>query len=152
HLRRADFGPKPAGLSAGERPPTARPPRGGWPETAGWSVRTIDRGGFVARILVVGDARVGRARARDILMAAGYEVLEAENGRHAVEVYAQERREAVLMDLMMPEMDGLEALDEIRRQDPAARVAMVTAMGQKGHIVDAIRRGASDFLVKPIQQ
>jgi two-component system, chemotaxis family, chemotaxis protein CheY len=101
------------------------------------------------KILVVDDAAFMRLRAVKLLVEAGYVVVEAENGRLAVEVYAREKPDAVLMDITMPEMDGLEALAEIRKIDPAARVAMLTAMGQQSIVMDAIKRGARDFVVKP---
>ncbi|HEX8941050.1 MAG TPA: response regulator [Candidatus Limnocylindrales bacterium] len=103
----------------------------------------------MARILVVDDAAFMRLRTAKVLAEAGHEVLEAENGRLAVEIYRRERPDAVLMDITMPEMDGLEALTEIRSGDPAARVAMLTAMGQQAIVLDAIKRGARDFVVKP---
>jgi two-component system chemotaxis response regulator CheY len=101
------------------------------------------------KILVVDDAAFMRLRAVKLLVEAGYVVVEAENGRLAVDAYARERPDAVLMDITMPEMDGLEALAEIRKIDPAARVAMLTAMGQQSIVMDAIKRGARDFVVKP---
>ena len=103
----------------------------------------------MAKILVVDDAAFMRLRAAKLLVDAGHTVLEAENGRLAVEVYTRERPDAVLLDITMPEMDGLEALSEIRRFDPSARVAMLTAMGQQSIVMDAIKRGARDFVVKP---
>jgi len=103
----------------------------------------------MAKILVVDDAAFMRLRACKLLTEAGHTVVEAENGRLAVEVYLRERPDGVLMDITMPEMDGLEALEEIKRQDPGARVVMLTAMGQQSIVMDAIRRGARDFIVKP---
>jgi two-component system chemotaxis response regulator CheY len=103
----------------------------------------------MAKILVVDDAAFMRLRAVKLLQEAGHTVTEAENGRLAVEAYGRERPDAVLMDITMPEMDGLEALAEIRRMDPTARVAMLTAMGQQSIVMDAIKRGARDFVVKP---
>ena len=103
----------------------------------------------MAKILVVDDAAFMRLRAVKLLKDAGHSVVEAENGRLAVESYGRERPDAVLMDITMPEMDGLEALAEIRRLDPTARVAMLTAMGQQSIVMDAIKRGARDFVVKP---
>ena len=103
----------------------------------------------MAKILVVDDAAFMRLRAVKLLAEAGHTVYEAENGRVAIDVYRAEQPDAVLMDVTMPEMDGLEALSEIRRIDPDARVAMLTAMGQQSIVMDAIRRGARDFVVKP---
>ena len=86
-----------------------------------------------------------------MLQDNGHEVAQAENGREAVSKYAEWGPDAVLMDITMPEMDGLEALKEIRRIDPAARVAMVTAMGQQAIVMEALRAGAKDFILKPFQ-
>ena len=103
----------------------------------------------MAKILVVDDAAFMRLRAAKLLVEAGHQVLEAENGRVAVEMYLRERPDCVLMDITMPEMDGLEALAEIRSKDPHARIAMLPAMGQQAIVMDAIKRGARDFVVKP---
>jgi len=103
----------------------------------------------MAKILVVDDAAFMRLRACKLLTEAGHTVVEAENGRLAVETYLRERPDGVLMDITMPEMDGLEALVAIRAQDPNARVVMLTAMGQQSIVMDAIKRGARDFIVKP---
>ena len=105
----------------------------------------------MAKILVVDDAAFMRLRAVKLLAEAGHTVFEAENGRIAVEMYDREKPDAVLMDITMPEMDGLEALSAIRKADPQARVAMLTAMGQQAIVMDAIKRGASGFVVKPPQ-
>jgi two-component system chemotaxis response regulator CheY len=105
----------------------------------------------MARILVVDDAAFMRVRATKVLEEAGYEVLQAENGEEAVRQYAAERPDAVLLDITMPHKDGLSALKEIKSLDPDARVAMVTAMGQQAIVMEALRAGARDFVLKPFQ-
>ncbi|MFN8618203.1 MAG: response regulator [Dehalococcoidia bacterium] len=102
-------------------------------------------------ILVVDDAAFMRMRMSKILSEAGYEVIQAENGLEAVQKYKASRPDAVLMDITMPEMDGLTALREIRAHDPQARVAMVTALGQQQIVLAAVKSGARDFLVKPCE-
>jgi len=92
-----------------------------------------------------------RMRMSKILTEAGYEVIQAENGLEAVQKYQALRPDAVLMDITMPEMDGLTALKEIRAFDPSARVAMVTALGQQQIVLEAVKNGAKDFLVKPTE-
>jgi two-component system, chemotaxis family, chemotaxis protein CheY len=105
----------------------------------------------MATILVVDDAAFMRMRMSKILLGAGYQVVQAENGREAVEKYKGSRPDAVLMDITMPEMDGLAALKAIRAHDPSARVAMVTALGQQQIVLEAVKSGAKDFLVKPCE-
>jgi two-component system chemotaxis response regulator CheY len=106
---------------------------------------------YVAKVMVVDDAAFMRVRAAKVLADNGHEVLQAENGADAVRQYVEHRPDAVLMDITMPEMDGLEALKEIRKIDPEARVAMVTAMGQQAIVMEALRAGAKDFILKPFQ-
>lgn len=103
----------------------------------------------MATILVVDDAAFMRMRMSKILSEAGYEVIQAENGLDAIEKYRSSKPDAVLMDITMPEMDGLTALKEIRSIDPQAKVAMVTALGQQQIVLEAVKSGAKDFLVKP---
>jgi two-component system chemotaxis response regulator CheY len=105
----------------------------------------------MARILVVDDAAFMRVRAAKVLEDAGHTVQQAENGLEAVKQYTEWRPDAVLMDITMPEMDGLAALKEIKKIDPAARVAMVTAMGQQAIVMEALKSGAKDFVLKPFQ-
>jgi two-component system, chemotaxis family, chemotaxis protein CheY len=101
--------------------------------------------------MVVDDAAFMRLRACKVLQENGHDVIQAENGREAVQQYARHHPDAVLMDIIMPEMDGLTALKEIRRLDPDARVAMVTAMGQHAFVMEALRAGARDFVLKPFE-
>lgn len=105
----------------------------------------------MAKVMVVDDAAFMRVRACKVLQDNGHDVVEAENGLEAVRRYGEQRPDAVLLDITMPEMDGLAALKEIRRIDPSARVAMVTAMGQQAIVMEALRAGAKDFVLKPFQ-
>ena len=105
----------------------------------------------VAKVMVVDDAAFMRLRACKVLQDNGHEVVEAENGADAVRQYAEHHPDAVLLDITMPEMDGIAALKEIKKMDPAARVAMVTAMGQQAIVMEALRAGARDFVLKPFQ-
>src|SRR5690606_18055883 len=105
----------------------------------------------MARILVVDDTAFMRLRLNNLLTEAGHEVLEAENGQQAVERYAEAKPDLVLMDITMPVMDGLTALEQIRSQYPEARVIMCTAMGQQALVLRALKAGAKDFIVKPFE-
>jgi two-component system chemotaxis response regulator CheY len=103
----------------------------------------------MATILIADDAAFMRMRSATLLKELGHEVLEAEDGKQAVEMYQQHHPDAVLLDITMPVMDGLEALSLIMGLDPDAKIAMVTALGQQQVIMDAIKAGAKDFVVKP---
>ncbi|MFH1485176.1 MAG: response regulator [Chloroflexota bacterium] len=106
----------------------------------------------MGKILIVDDAAFMRLRCSRILEEAGHMALEAENGYEAVKAYQDSRPDGVLMDITMPVMDGLAALKEIKRIDPVARVAMVTALGQQSAVMEALRAGAVDFVVKPFDK
>jgi two-component system, chemotaxis family, chemotaxis protein CheY len=106
----------------------------------------------MAKILIVDDAEFLRMRISKMLVGDGHEVIEAENGLEAVESYKANKPEVVLMDITMPEMDGLTALKEIRSFDPKARVVMLTALGQESVVLEAIKSGARDFVVKPFER
>ncbi len=105
----------------------------------------------MAKILVVDDAMFMRSRLRGLLEGAGHAVVEAANGKEAVETFERERPALVLMDVTMPEMDGLEALKRIRQGNPTARVIMCSALGQQSIVLEAIKAGAKDFIVKPFR-
>lgn len=103
-------------------------------------------------ILLVDDAAFMRVMVKDILVKAGYNVVgEAENGAQAVEKYKELGPNLVMMDITMPEMDGIQALKAIKAEDPNALVVMCSAMGQQAMVVEAIQSGAKDFIVKPFQ-
>lgn len=103
----------------------------------------------MTRILVVDDAAFMRMRCAKLLQEKGYEVVEATNGAEALERYKEQKPDGVLLDITMPKMDGIVTLQEIIKVDPAARVAMVTAMGQRSMVMSALKAGARDFVVKP---
>lgn len=104
------------------------------------------------RILVCDDAAFMRMMVKDILTKNGYEVVgEAENGLEAIERYNELKPDLVLMDITMPEMDGITSLKEIISNHPNAKVIMCSAMGQQSMVVDSIQAGARDFIVKPFQ-
>ncbi|MDD3413613.1 MAG: response regulator [Lachnospiraceae bacterium] len=103
-------------------------------------------------ILVCDDAAFMRMMIKDILTKNGYNVAgEAENGAKAVEKYAELNPDLVLMDITMPEMDGIMALKKIKASDSSAMVIMCSAMGQQAMVIEAIQAGAKDFIVKPFQ-
>lgn len=102
------------------------------------------------KILLVDDAAFMRKMIKDTLSKNGYtELFEAVDGADAVEKFSEIGPDLVIMDITMPNMDGLQALKKIREDDPNAKVVMCTAMGQEGMVVDAIKSGAKDFIVKP---
>jgi two-component system, chemotaxis family, chemotaxis protein CheY len=105
----------------------------------------------MAKILIVDDAEFLRVRLNKILDTEGYEVFQAENGVKAVSTYKEMRPDVVLMDVTMPEMDGLAALKEIVSFDAQAKVVMLTALGQESVVLEAVKSGARDFIVKPFE-
>ncbi|MBU5469657.1 response regulator [Falcatimonas sp. MSJ-15] len=103
-------------------------------------------------ILVCDDAAFMRMMIKDILSKNGYNIVgEAENGAKAVEKYAETKPDLVLMDITMPEMDGIQALKKIKESDPGAKIIMCSAMGQQAMVIESIQSGAKDFIVKPFQ-
>jgi len=105
-----------------------------------------------ANVMIVDDAAFMRMMVKDILSKNGFNVVgEAENGAVAVEKYMELSPDLVIMDITMPEMDGLQAVREIKKRDAQARIIMCSAMGQQAMVIDAIQSGAKDFIVKPFQ-
>lgn len=103
----------------------------------------------VAKVLVVDDALFMRNKAAKLLKENGYEVVEASNGAEAIDIYVKEKPDVVLMDITMPVLDGIGGVKGIKEKDPQAKVIMVTALGQRSMVLEAIRAGARDFIVKP---
>ncbi len=103
----------------------------------------------MAKILVVDDAAFMRMRCTKLLKDNGYETIEAGNGIEALQQYQQQRPDGVLMDITMPDMDGIETLKKLVEMDAMVKVAMVTAMGQQSLVIEALKSGAKDFVVKP---
>ena len=106
----------------------------------------------MAKILTVDDAAFMRNIIKRTLGTAGYtEIYEAVDGFHAIEQFRQIKPDLVLLDITMPNLNGLETLRVIRTADPAANVVMCTAMGQESMVLDAMKYGARDFIVKPFK-
>ena len=103
------------------------------------------------RILIVDDEKNMRRVLGALVRRDGFETLEASNGIAALEVLAEADVDAILTDLKMPQMNGLELLAEVRRRQPATPVIMLTAHGTIGSAVEALKRGAFDFLTKPFE-
>lgn len=103
-------------------------------------------------ILVVDDAAFMRMMIKDVLTKNGYTILgEAENGQKAIEKYKELTPDLVIMDITMPEVDGIQAVKEIKKIDPNAKIVMCSAMGQQAMVIESIQAGARDFIVKPFQ-
>lgn len=104
------------------------------------------------KILIVDDAAFMRMMIKDILNKSGYEVVgEAENGARAIEKYKELIPDLVIMDITMPEVDGIQAVKEIRKINGDSKIIMCSAMGQQAMVIESIQAGARDFIVKPFQ-
>lgn len=104
------------------------------------------------KIMLVDDAGFMRMMIRETLKKDGYDdIIEAENGEVAISKYRDEKPDLVIMDITMPVMDGITSLKEIMKIDPKAKVIMCSAMGQEAMVVESIKYGALDFIVKPFK-
>lgn len=112
--------------------------------------RVVVGRGRVATVLVADDSMFVREMITALARSLGHDVINAANGVEAVARFEELRPDVVLLDITMPEMDGLEALCRIRSIDPEARVAMVTALGSQQVVMEALKSGASEFLLKPV--
>ncbi|MCT2535955.1 response regulator [Aquibacillus koreensis] len=107
----------------------------------------------MARVLITDDAAFMRMQLKNIFTSQGHEVVgEAENGQVAVEKYKELKPDLVSMDITMPEMNGVEAVKQIKSIDPGATIVMCSAMGQQQMVLEAIQAGAKDFIVKPFDE
>lgn len=105
-----------------------------------------------AKVLIAEDSAHMRTILKELLLRNGYEVVgEADNGMEAVRLYSELSPDVVTMDVTMPVMDGVEALRAIKSADPKAKVVMASAMGQQNKVIEALRAGADDFFIKPMQ-
>ncbi|MDR1700258.1 MAG: response regulator [Lachnoclostridium sp.] len=103
-------------------------------------------------VLICDDAAFMRVMIKDILSKNGYTIAgEAENGAKAVEKFSELKPDLVLMDITMPEMDGIKALKKIKEIDASSNIIMCSAMGQQAMVIESIQSGAKDFIVKPFQ-
>ncbi|MCT8976701.1 response regulator [Clostridium sp. CX1] len=107
----------------------------------------------MATVLVVDDAAFMRMMLKNMLIKNGFEVVaEAEDGEKAVEMYKQYKPDLVTMDITMPDMDGIEAVEQIKLVDSSAKIVMCSAMGQQAMVLNAIKAGAKDFIIKPFEE
>lgn len=107
----------------------------------------------MSKVLIVDDASFMRMMLKEIITKKlGFNVVgEAGNGKEALEKYKELKPDLVTMDITMPDVDGLEGLKLIKQYDPSAKVVMCSAMGQQAMVIDAVKNGALDFIVKPFQ-
>ena len=106
----------------------------------------------MAKIMLVDDAAFMRMMIKNTLTQQGYtDIVEAQDGAEAVTKFDEENPDLVFMDITMPNKDGLEALKEIKAAHPNANIVMCSAMGQEAMVIEAIKSGAKDFIVKPFK-
>jgi len=106
----------------------------------------------MSKILVADDASFMRLMIRQVLAKKNYsDIIEADNGLAAVELYKQTRPDLTILDITMPEADGIEALSMILEFDPNAKVIMCSAVAQEKMVREALKRGALDFIIKPFR-
>ena len=106
---------------------------------------------MAGKVLLCDDSMLVRKKLRALVEDCGFAVTEAQNGRQAIEQYAKESPDIVLMDIVMPEVTGLEALAAIRQADPEAKVVMISSTGTSSKLIEALKQGAADFVQKPFE-
>ena len=104
---------------------------------------------MVGKVLICDDSMLVRKKLRTLVEEFGLAVVEAQNGQQAVAHYAKELPDLVLMDIVMPELTGIEALEKIKAFDPAAVVVMISSTGTSTKLIAALKQGAADFVQKP---
>ena len=105
------------------------------------------------RLLIVDDALIMRLRIREVAISCGWHVVgEATNGKQAIEMFRELQPDLVTMDIVMPEMDGVDSLRAIRELNSKARICMISAINQRDKLIECIRLGAVDFIVKPFDK
>lgn len=102
-------------------------------------------------ILLVDDAAFMRMRAKKVLEEQGYKTLEAADGKDAINKYEKNKPDLVMMDITMPVMDGITAIQEIMKSDDSAKIIVCSALGQQNMVISAIKAGAKDYVLKPFQ-
>ena len=105
----------------------------------------------MATILLVDDSSFMRDRCAKLLSKEGHTIVHATNGKEGLEKYSQSKPDLVFMDITMPEMDGITAVEEIKKIDINAKIIMLSAVGQKEMVMKAIQKGAKYFIVKPFE-
>lgn len=104
------------------------------------------------KILIADDATFMRMMLKDILSHAGFiNLIEAKNGREAINLFKVEKPELILLDVTMPDMDGLKALEEIKDVNPDVKIIMCSSMGQEELVSECFEKGADDFIMKPFK-
>ena len=105
------------------------------------------------RVLIVDDALIMRQRIKQIALQAGWQIAgEAKDGVEALELYRREKPQLVTLDIVMPNMDGVDTLKQMVNYDASAKIVMISAVNQKDKLAECIRSGASDFIVKPFEK
>jgi two-component system chemotaxis response regulator CheY len=107
----------------------------------------------MAKVLIVDDAAFMRMMLKNILGKNGHQIVgEAQNGAEGVKKYTELKPDVVTMDIIMPEVNGIEAVRQIMAIDPEAKIVMVSALGQEAMVKEALEAGARDFIVKPFKE
>jgi two-component system chemotaxis response regulator CheY len=106
---------------------------------------------FELKVLICDDSLLVRKKLRDALEVAGFsQVLEAGDGNEAIEICKGEKPDVVLLDIIMPKKNGLEAIQEIKEINENTLVIMASSVGTQSNLIQSLKLGASNFIQKPI--